>query len=59
MKNKKVSFKKVQKFFNRFDGQCSDAWITDILNNEIDIEKLKNVIDNDKNYPTIAKVYKH
>ena len=25
MKNKKISFEKVQKFFNHYDGQCSDA----------------------------------
>jgi len=59
MKNKKISFEKVQKFFNCFDGQCSDAWITDILNDEIDLKKLKQVIDNDKNYPSIPRVYKY
>ena len=49
---KKVKFKKVKKFFDNFDGQCSDAWLTDIINGEIDIEKLKELINNDKKYPS-------
>ena len=52
MKNKKVTFKKVKKFFENFDGQCSDAWLTDIINGEINMEKLKELINNDKNYPS-------
>ena len=50
---KKVTFKKVSKFFNHFDGQCSDGWITDILNEEINLDKLKEYINNDKKYPNI------
>ena len=49
---KKVKFKKVKKFFDNFDGQCSDAWLTDIINGEINIEKLKELINNDKKYPS-------
>lgn len=56
---KKVTFKKVSKFFNHFDGQCSDAWITDLLNEEINLDKLKEYINNDKKYPNILHgVYK-
>jgi len=41
----KTTFQKVSKFFHHYDGQCSDAWITDILNGEIDINKLINTIN--------------
>ncbi len=46
MKNKKVTHKQVCKFTEKFDNQCSDSWLTDILNNEVDIKKLINVIQN-------------
>ena len=55
MKNKKVTFKKVKKFFNHFYGQCSDAWLTDIINGEINMEKLKELINNDEKYPLFFK----
>ena len=35
MKNKQVTHKQVCKFTEKFDNQCSDSWLTDILNNEI------------------------
>ena len=58
-KAKKVTFKKVSKFFKQFDGQCSDAWITDLLNEEINLDKLKEYINNDKKYPNLLHgVYK-
>ena len=31
MKNKKVTHKQVCKFTEKFDNQCSDSWLTDIL----------------------------
>jgi len=52
MKNEKVTFEKVKKFFDNFDGQCSDAWLTDIINGEINMKKLKELINNDKKYPS-------
>ena len=41
----KTTFQKVNKFVHHYDAQCSDAWITDILNGEIDINKLINTIN--------------
>ena len=55
MRNKKVTFKKVKKFFDNFDGQCSDAWLTDIINGEINMKKLKELINNDEKYPLFFK----
>jgi len=43
---------KNEKFFDNFDGQCSDAWLTDIINGEINMKKLKELINNDKKYPS-------
>ena len=58
MKDKKVTHKQVCKFTEKFDNQCSDSWLTDILNNEVDIKKLINVIQNLNKYDNINFIFK-
>ena len=58
MKNKKVTHKQVCKFTEKFDNQCSDGWLTDILNNEVDIKKLINVIQNLNKHDNINFILK-
>ena len=48
--SKKVNYKQVSKFTDAYDHSCSDVWITDILNNNVDIEELRKVILNPKKY---------
>ena len=58
MKNKQVTHKQVCKFTEKFDNQCSDSWLTDILNNEVDIKKLINVIQNLNKHDNINFIFK-
>ena len=58
MKDKKVTHKQVCKFTDKFDNQCSDSWLTDILNNEVDIKKLINVIQNLNKHDNINFIFK-
>ena len=58
MKDKKVTHKQVCKFTEKFDNQCSDSWLTDILNNEVDINKLINVIQNLNKHDNINFIFK-
>ena len=58
MKNKKVTYKQVCKFTEKFDNQCSDGWLHDILNNEVDIKKLINVIQNLNKHDNINFIFK-
>ena len=43
---------------NKFDNQCSDSWLTDILNNEINVKKLIDVVQNLKKYDNINFIFK-
>ena len=58
MKDKKVTHKQVCKFTDKFDYQCSDSWLTDILNNEINVKKLIDVVQNLKKYDNINFIFK-
>ena len=58
MKDKKVTHKQVCKFTDKFDNQCSDSWLTDILNNEINVKKLIDVVQNLKKYDNINFIFK-
>ena len=58
MKDKKVTHKQVCKFTEKFDNQCSDSWLTDILNNEINVKKLIDVVQNLKKYDNINFIFK-
>ena len=58
MKDKKVTHKQVCKFTEKFDNQCSDSWLTDILNNEVDTRKLINVIQNLNKHDNINFIFK-
>ena len=58
MKDKKVTHKQVCKFTDKFDNQCSDSWLTDILNNEINVKKLIDVVQNIKKYDNINFIFK-
>ena len=55
---KKVTHKQVCKFTDKFDNQCSDSWLTDILNNEINVKKLIDVVQNLKKYDNINFIFK-
>ena len=48
--SKKVNYKQVSKFTDAYDHSCSDVWITDILNNNVNIKELRKVILNPKKY---------
>ena len=43
-KEKKITYAQITSFTNAFDHTCSDGWITDIVNGEVDIDKLKSFI---------------
>ena len=58
MKDKKVTHKQVCKFTDKFDNQCSDSLLTDILNNEINVKKLIDVVQNLKKYDNINFIFK-
>ena len=58
MKDKKETHKQVCKFTDKFDNQCSDSWLTDILNNEINVKKLIDVVQNLKKYDNINFIFK-
>ena len=58
MKNKQVTHKQVCKSTEKFDNQCSDSWLTDILNNEINVKKLIDVVQNLKKYDNINFIFK-
>ena len=58
MKDKKVTHKQVCKFTDKFVNQCSDSWLTDILNNEINVKKLIDVVQNLKKYDNINFIFK-
>ena len=58
MKNKQVTHKQVCKFTEKFDNQCSDSWLTDILNNEINVKKLIDVVQKLKKYDNINFIFK-
>jgi len=43
---KEITYAQITSFTNAFDHTCSDGWITDIVNGEVDIDKLKSFIIN-------------
>ena len=43
-KEKKITYAQITSFTNAFQHTCSDGWITDIVNGEVDIDKLKSFI---------------
>ena len=45
-KEKEITYAQITSFTNAFDHTCSDGWITDIVNGEVDIDKLKSFILN-------------
>ena len=43
-KEKEITYAQITSFTNAFQHTCSDGWITDIVNGEVDIDKLKSFI---------------
>ena len=41
---KEITYQQIRSFTDQFDNNCSDGWITDIVNGEVDIDKLKSFI---------------
>ena len=41
---KEITYEQIRSFTDQFDGNCSDGWITDIVNGEVDIDKMKSFI---------------
>ena len=44
MVSMKITYQQIRSFTDQFDNNCSDGWITDIVNGEVDIDKLKSFI---------------
>ena len=45
-KEKEITYEQIRSFTDQFDNNCSDGWITEIVNGEVDIDKLKSFILN-------------
>ena len=45
-KEKKITYAQITSFTNAFQHTCSDGWITEIVNGEVDIDKLRSFILN-------------
>ena len=45
-KEKKITYAQITSFTNAFQHTCSDGWITQIVNGEVDIDKLRSFILN-------------
>ena len=43
-KEKEITYEQIRAFTDQFDNNCSDGWITEIVNGEVDIDKLKSFI---------------
>ena len=41
---KEITYQQIRSFTDQFDNNCSDGWITEIVNGEVDIDKLKSFI---------------
>ena len=41
---KEITYEQIRSFTDQFDNNCSDGWITEIVNGEVDIDKLKSFI---------------
>ena len=44
MVSMKITYQQIRSFTDQFDNNCSDGWITDIVNGEVDIDKLKSFV---------------
>ena len=44
MVSMKITYEQIRSFTDQFDNNCSDGWITEIVNGEVDIDKLKSFI---------------
>ena len=44
MVSMEITYAQITSFTNAFQHTCSDGWITDIVNGEVDIDKLKSFI---------------
>ena len=42
----KITYAQIRSFTDQFDGNCSDGWIQDILNGDVNIDKMKTFILN-------------
>jgi len=43
-KGEEITYEQIRSFTDQFDNNCSDGWITEIVNGEVDIDKLKSFI---------------